>query len=122
MSLVWGPHQLPPPISRDEGYRVAHIVGQLEATHVCDVLAQCVLPIHLPEWKRQGLHGACGPPRPVYSGPWPLTPAHLLLPFPRDFEKSLPPAPALHVPWGCELQLPVCLCMRSPSVCRGLGT
>lgn len=28
---------------------MAHIVGQLQASHVCDVLTKCVLPIHLKE-------------------------------------------------------------------------
>lgn len=55
MPLVWGSYPLPPvPRQRQRISWVTHIVGQLEASHVCDVLTKCVLPIHLPEKEEDG--------------------------------------------------------------------
>jgi hypothetical protein len=79
---------------------MAHVVGQLEAAHVCDVLTKRVLPIYLPEGKRQELHGALC--RPGYPGPLPLTPTTLSIP--RDFlEKPSPPTTHVYSVILCEL-------------------
>lgn len=94
---------------------VTHIVGQLEAAHVGDVLTQCVLPIHLPpEGKRKELPGPC----------WPHTALAALgygpSPFPREFRRSLL-LPSLHMyhMYCVSLlrELGGCSCTRESGAC-----
>lgn len=56
---------------------VAHIVGQLEASHVCNVLTECVLPIYLPRGEELG----GGAELPQVLPPW--DPPTLPCPFPK---------------------------------------
>lgn len=69
---------------------MAHIVGQLEASHVCDVLAKCVLPIHLPKGRGRRYTGPAGLPQ-IWL-PWVTDQAILsycLSHFAKEFRKSL---------------------------------
>lgn len=63
VSLVWSSPNPPVPQQRQRVGWVAHIVGQLQASHVCDVLTKCVFPIHLPEGRGRSHMGPAGLPQ-----------------------------------------------------------
>lgn len=67
-----------PPTGREGQAGAAHIIGQLEATHVRDVLTKRVLPVHLP--RREEARVCLRPTGlPQALPPWAPTPSSLSL-------------------------------------------
>ena len=77
MSLVVSLSSPPSPHGMKGQAGAAHIIGQLEATHVRDVLTKGVLSVHLP--RAEEARAVCSP---LALPPWALP---TLFPFPRGF-------------------------------------
>ena len=124
----------PSPPRRVGGHgRGAHIIGKLEAAHVCNVLSKRVLPIHLARSKEAGgCPGLLDSFRSGLPGPCPLP----TFPFPETLGRAPPPCAHVRVRL-CELtHASKSMCTRTlagvygpgsqvcagPGVCQGACT